>query len=623
MVFSFFSFLISFFFSFDLSTIFTLFMHFFSGIFEFIFIGIYTPEKGVEVLQRDLAIQVFIRMLAKSLWAQHSGSYIVAFTLFCKFILFFFFIFLFLVFSLIIWGLFSKKDYILKYKQIFSIYFLFSFVSSLFFFFLLAVNKTHNLLELPFNGYFLNNLLSVSDFVLFTAGILCFSTAIFFAFSFLFFLYSNKIFNFEYLHTIMLALFFLLVLNFSNNFVLTIMCIEALSFCLYYLSIANKNCFFSLEAGMKYFVLGGYSSGLLIAGASLLHISFLSSNFNEIMAVLTSNVPFYYRFSMQSYYSLLDIVFNGQHNYIFSLFVLVGFLFFIIGFLFKIGAAPFHFWVSDVYEGSPMPTTFFFSTVVKVGIFFHLIKLLSFVFKAFIFFWGPFFQLIGIYSLLFGAFSMYKQMKIKRFFAFSSITHTGFILIILSTGTLESISYSIFYLLGYLLLNLMLFGILLSFYSKNTLQKELLYFTDLLRTTERPFLFTFLMQGALISILFSFAGIPPFWGFFMKFNAFVVLFQFTNVSALVFLVMIFASLLSAYNYLKIVKLLLLENSQIKYTNIASFLLVDRSYLFMVYTYLLFLLWWNIFCFLGFNFLYPFLFSLAYSVKLPLFSILVS
>lgn len=593
----------------------SIFLTFFTQIFSCMWF--FSPSADMdplEFLKARFIILAFVLRLVRTLWNPNTGVYIAAFTLFCQSFLFYFIFFLVLLFFLITWGLFSKKDYITKYKRIFSVYFLFSFFSALFFFSLLFINKMRSM---PFTGYFLNNLLSVSDYVLFAAGILSFSTTIFFAFSFAFFFFSNKIFNLDYLHTIMLSLFFLIVLNFSNNFILTIMCIEALSFCLYYLAIANKNCFFSLEAGMKYFVLGGYSSGLLILGASLLHISFLTSNFNEIKILLSANFPVTFKFSFESYYTLLHVILTGKQTYVFSLFVLLGFLFFIIGFLFKIGAAPFHFWVSDVYDGSPMPTTFFFSTVAKIGIFFHLIKLLSFVFKSFIFFWGPFFQIIGMFSLMFGAFSMYKQMKIKRFFAFSSITHTGFILIILSTGSLDSISYSIFYLLGYLLLNLMLFGIFLAYYSTNTLHKEIVYFTDLLRIKEQPSLVTFIMQGFLISVLFSLAGIPPFWGFFMKFNAFVILFQFDLVNPLVFIIMILASLISAYNYLKIVKLLLVERAQVNFKNIKSFLLVQFNYFMFFYLYMILLFTFNLCVFSLFNFLYPFLFSLACSIKIPL------
>lgn len=540
---------------------------------------------------------------------------------FCKLFIVFMFNIIFIVFVFILFGFFGKGSFENKFMALLDGYLFLYFCSACFFGICFYVSSIS--LQQPIAGYFFNNLLSVNNYVLFCSFIISLTGVCFFTISYPFLKKNATVFNFDYLHTIALVLFMLIILNFSNNLVLTVMCIEAISFCLYYLAVVNKNCFFSLEAGLKYFVLGGYSSGLLILGASLLHISFLTSHFNEINIIITQAA---------AEFELINFAENFLHYasnakpYVFSLFVLFAFLSFIIGFLFKLGAAPFHFWVSDVYEGAPLPTTFFFATAVKVGIFFHFIKLLGFVFKQFDFFWSPLFQVIAVISLLVGTLSMYKQMKIKRFFAFSSITHTAFILIALSANTTFSFTYALFYLINYLFLSILLFWVLLMYYSNDRTSKELIFFSDFLRVTGVTFknqYFNFLMLFIFISVLFSFAGIPPFIGFFMKFNVFMSVLKYQTHAMFLIFIMLITSVLSAYNYLKIIKLLLIETATFEQNKFSSFLLGEEN-LLLAYMLTIIgpLILLNLLGGLYLTLILTFLLKLVYCVKFPFLSILL-
>jgi NADH-quinone oxidoreductase subunit N len=177
------------------------------------------------------------------------------------------------------------------------------------------------------------------------------------------------------------------------------MSIELMSLSFYVLAAYKRNSEFSGEAGLKYFILGAFSSGLLLFGTSMLYGFTGLTNFEEISKVLTG------------INGAVDVVtYNG---------IVIGILFISVSLLFKLGAAPFHMWAPDVYEGAPTPVTAFFSIVPKVAIFALLLRLFYHTFYDFASLWQPIFLYTGVLSMIIGSVGALYQKKIKRLMAYS------------------------------------------------------------------------------------------------------------------------------------------------------------------------------------------------------------
>jgi proton-translocating NADH-quinone oxidoreductase chain N len=219
----------------------------------------------------------------------------------------------------------------------------------------------------------------------------------------------------------------------------------------------------------------------------------------------------------------------------------------LIGILFKFPSAPFHNWAPDVYQGAPTIVTAFFVLLPKIGIFSILSKLCFQLFQFSNNFLFIILYLCGFFSLVIGSFGAMYQFEIKRFIAYSTISHVGFILISLSTFSLEGFKSAIFYLVGYLLLNLNFFIILLSVQFTNHFKINFLY--ELVYLCYSNSLF-----GVSVALVFfSMAGIPPLVGFFTKF--FILLSTIQENMYFISFVMIFFSVLGCAYYIRIVRLL--------------------------------------------------------------------
>merc|ERR1712019_249177 len=238
---------------------------------------------------------------------------------------------------------------------------------------------------------------------------------------------------------------------------------------------------------------------------------------------------------------------------IFNIKLILGVLFLFIGLFFKITIVPFHMWAPDVYEGAPMPIVIFLSTVPKIAVTFILCKLTGFFFSYIYFLWKPLFVLGGLLSVIVGTLMAVRQFKIKRFIAYSSITHMGYILLFMSAFTFISLQYCICYLFVYIFTILTLWGILLIL--ENNFGKNLDSFYDWggIFYTERY------LGVILIITLLSLGGLPPFSGFFAKYLFFKSL-LFSDMYLLALFIIIF-SLLSIYYYVKIVKIIFFDSKK--------------------------------------------------------------
>jgi len=323
----------------------------------------------------------------------------------------------------------------------------------------------------------------------------------------------------------------------ANDFLTFYLALEMQSLPLYILCAINKKSTQSAEAGIKYFILGSLSSALFLFGVSLIYGFSGSINFSAIS-------------------NLYDVA-DAQIVKNISLGVMVGFIFVITALLFKISAAPFHMWTPDVYQGSASIITTFFAALVKFS---SLIALMNILINFDIKWPGinTIFVVTGIISIIVGSLGAIYQKNIKRLLAYSSIGHVGFMLLGLSALSKFGFTYTVFYAMIYAIIALGTFGFLNIIIEKNGEKYnhedddmankiyDINSLAGLSKTNPK-------MAFAVAALMFSSAGIPPLAGFFSKFyilSAVIVAgFLPAAIIAIIF------SVVSAYYYLKIVKIM--------------------------------------------------------------------
>lgn len=380
------------------------------------------------------------------------------------------------------------------------------------------------------NSVIFNNLLVLDSFGNFIKIIVVFSTSCVLIMS----LTYNKfeqVNSFEFPILIMLTVLGTLLLISSYDLISMYLAIELQSFCSYILSSFKRNSEFSAESGLKYFILGAFSSGFLLFGCSLIYGFTGTTNYELISLLLIDD-------NYNSFY------YNG---------VVLGIIFIFFSFLFKVSAAPFHLWSPDVYEGSPTNVTAFFAIVPKLGLIVFFLRLFYDSFYVFL----PFLQYLllisSIASMLIGSFGAIRQIKIKRLLAFSAIGHIGYILIGLCCYSIESVYALIFYSVVYIFMSISSFCLLLAI-RKNNDFKKIKYIEDLSSVSKtNPFI------GICFAItFFSIAGVPPFAGFFSKMFLF-----FSAISqSFYFLAFIgiLTSVVSCFYYLRIIQITYFEQN---------------------------------------------------------------
>ena len=343
---------------------------------------------------------------------------------------------------------------------------------------------------------------------------------------------DNKIDQFEYPILIMSAILGMFVMVSSNNLIGLYLGIELQSLSLYVLASLNRDSVKSTEAGVKYFVLGALSSGLLLYGCSLI-----------------------YGFTGSTNYYIIAENFDSR-----NLGLLFGLVFILIGLAFKISAVPFHMWTPDVYEGAPTSVTAFFALAPKVAGFGAIIRILYVAFGNVFVEWQIILIFISVASMILGAVAAIGQTNIKRLMAYSSISHMGYGLAGLATGIDEGVSASILYIFLYVVMNIGSFVCILIMKRKN------IYFENIrdlsgLSKNHPVIAFSFTV------FLFSLAGIPPLAGFFAKFYIFMAVIK-AELFALAVIGLV-TSVISAFYYLKIIKIIYFDLEQEKFDSITS------------------------------------------------------
>jgi NADH-quinone oxidoreductase subunit N len=320
--------------------------------------------------------------------------------------------------------------------------------------------------------------------------------------------------------------------------------IELQSLCLYVLAAAKKDSTFSTEAGLKYFILGSFSSALLLFGISVIYGTVGTTNFENF-----------------------SLLFAGPNDTLLNLepSIIIGLIFISAAFFFKIAAAPLHMWSPDVYEGAPVSSTIFFAVIPKIALFSVFLRLFQNVFSNF----HDFFLLATVFFALFsvtvGSFVALRQKKLKRLLAYSSISHVGYMLLAFSANSIEGTQSLFFYLIIYMITSLVLWSLVLSINtSKNTERSKTLVDLSFLATTNPLLGLTGLLA------FFSLAGVPPLVGFYAKMSIFLT----TISSSLIFasLFAILSSVISSYYYIRIIKNLYFEKRE----NTTFFIPVTRS-----------------------------------------------
>ena len=346
------------------------------------------------------------------------------------------------------------------------------------------------------------------------------------------YLKEEKLHAFEYIMLMMLSVLGMMLITASYDLISMYLAIELQSLCLYVLAAFKKNSAFSTEAGLKYFILGALSSGLLLFGSSLIYGFSGTTNFEDLARLCT-----------------------GTHDsmHLISTGVLVGLSFIGAGLFFKIAAVPFHMWSPDVYEGAPTSVSAFFAIVPKVAILGVLIRIFMVSFYDFIPIWQQMIILCSFGSMVVGAFGALQQKKIKRLLAYSSIGHVGYLLVGLSTGTLEGVHGMLIYIAIYMVMSLNMWTCLLSL-SFQGQYGRVQYLTDFISLSKiNPLLAITITLG-----MFSMAGVPPLAGFCAKMYIFFAAME-ASMYALA-IAGVLTSVVGSYYYIRLIKVMFFEKS---------------------------------------------------------------
>ncbi len=342
------------------------------------------------------------------------------------------------------------------------------------------------------------------------------------------FLKAERIARFEYPVLVVLATLGMFMMVSANDLISLYMGIELQSLALYVLAAFNRDSQRSTEAGLKYFVLGALSSGLLLYGCSLIYGFTGTTNFDTLREIL---VP-------------------GE----WSLGVIIGVVFVAAGLAFKVSAVPFHMWTPDVYEGAPTPITALFAAAPKIAAMALFVRVMMWPLSGELGNiapeWQQIIMLISVLSMVVGAFAAIGQTNFKRLMAYSSIGHMGYVLMGLAAGSVEGVQGVLIYLTVYLFMTVGVFACILSMKRKEGMVEEISELSGLAKN--QP-----ILAMALLILMFSLAGIPPLAGFFGKFYVILAAVKAGLVPLAV--IGVLASVVGAYYYLRIVKIMYFDD----------------------------------------------------------------
>lgn len=332
--------------------------------------------------------------------------------------------------------------------------------------------------------------------------------------------------KFEYPILVLLATTGMMLMISASSLLTLYLGLELQSLALYVCAALNRDSTRASEAGLKYFVLGALSSGMLLYGITLVYGYTGHINFDAIA----------------------EAVATGER----SVGLIFGLAFILAGLAFKISAVPFHMWTPDVYEGAPTPITAFFAAAPKVAAMALLVRVTMGAFEPITFEWQQIIVFVSIASMVLGAFAAIGQTNIKRLMAYSSIGHMGYALVGLAAGTQAGVNGVILYMTIYMVMTLGTFAIIIAMRRKDGMVEEI---SDLAGLSSRhP------MVALMLTILmFSLAGIPPLAGFFAKYFVFVAAIEAGLVALAV--IGVLASVVGAYYYIRIIKVMWFDEAE--------------------------------------------------------------
>ena len=345
--------------------------------------------------------------------------------------------------------------------------------------------------------------------------------------SFVVFLYSHeylkehKFLKGEYFVLGLFAVLGMMIMASAYSLLSVYLGLELLSLSLYAMVAMQRDSSAASEAAMKYFVLGAIASGMLLYGISMIYG--LTGSLDLLTIAERINVD------------------STNHMYL-----VYGMIFLIIGIAFKLGAAPFHMWVPDVYQGAPTSVTLFISTAPKLAAFAMAMRVLVDGLMPLVSDWQAILAILAVLSMATGNIVAIAQTNIKRMLAYSTIAHVGFLFLGLIAGTTSGFSGSMFYIISYALMSMGAFGMIILL-GRNGFEADML--DDFKGLSERSPWFAFVM----LCIMFSMAGVPPFLGFWSKWFVLkeLVASGFVELAAIAVLF----SIIGAYYYLRIIKLM--------------------------------------------------------------------
>jgi len=407
---------------------------------------------------------------------------------------------------------------------------------------------------------FFYNCLTIDDlsFFLKVLILVCSFVSIFISLDYL---KQEKLNSFEPIILILISTASMLLMVSSYDFISMYLAIELQSLSFYVLAASKRNSEFSTEAGLKYFLLGAFSSGVLLFGCSIIYGFTGITNFEEL-AKLFSGL--------------------GELSFLFSSGILIGILFLAVGFLFKLTAVPFHMWAPDVYEGAPSSITAFFLITPKIAIFGLFMRLFLYSFYDFLFSWQSIILFCSIASMILASFAAMSQKKLKRLMVYSAIGHVGYMLLAFSCGSIEGIQALLLYILVYVIMTINMFASILSL-RQNGEGLSVKYISDLHKLAKiNP-----LLAINISLTLFSIAGIPPLAGFCSKFYLFLsALGSSLYIGALVG---VLTSVVSCFYYIRLIKIMYFETPKtwVSYETMdkEKSLIIGASFFFILFFFL--------------------------------------
>ena len=341
------------------------------------------------------------------------------------------------------------------------------------------------------------------------------------------YLAAEKEEKFEYAILILLSAVGMGMLISAADLIALYLGLELMSLALYVVAASSRDSVRSTEAGLKYFVLGALSSGMLLYGCSLIYGFTGTVSFTGIAKASS----------------------QGGIGLIFGL------VFLFAGFCFKVSAVPFHMWTPDVYEGAPTPVTAFFASATKIAAMAMFVRATVSAFPGIVPQWQQIVVFVAIASMALGAFAAIGQRNIKRLMAYSSIGHMGFALIGLAAATAEGVQGVLIYMAIYLAMTLGAFAVILTMRRGEGMVEQISDLAGLARTNPT-------LAFVLAMLLFSLAGIPPLAGFFAKYYVFLAAIK-AGLYALA-VIGVLASVVGAYYYLVIIKVMYFDEPAEKF-----------------------------------------------------------